>query len=290
MLTLLSLAALPFVVVAVALRRAHTDVDAQFVAEWARAHALDLTSENAPMVQWYLRTARVLRAWGAVAGLVLPTLITLALGGPFRLAGFGQSSSQPGDIIYIFLGYLVGALYAEISLVRPRDPSRRSATLVPRELDDYLSPRLRWLQRGLALAAVAGIIGIRLAPYDEKVRHFSWVGVVVGAAVVLGFAFALERLERWLIRRPQPFTSPSLLAADDAIRAQSVHSLAGSGLAVLCLLCSSAAVALAVSDVSILRWTMWVPGVVFFFAAFDVVQRFGHRAWRVRRLIVAAPA
>ena len=36
-----------------------------------------------------------------------------------------------------------------------------------------------------------------------------------------------------MVRRPQPFTSPSLVAADDAIRAQSVHAIAGAGLALL---------------------------------------------------------
>src|SRR4051812_28446442 len=94
-----------------------TDMEPDPIATtWAAAHDLQLTPENTAMVAWYLRTARRLRRLGALAGLVLPTLITLALGGPFRIAGFGRTSSQPGDIIYVFLGYLLGALYAEVSL------------------------------------------------------------------------------------------------------------------------------------------------------------------------------
>ena len=93
----------------------------------------------------------------------------------------------------------------------------------------------------------------------------------------------LERLQRWLIERPQPFTDPALLAADDAIRSQSVHSLAGSGIAVLLLLAGTICWAMSASDVQVLRWVMWVPAVLSFLAALYACLYYGHRAWRVRR-------
>ncbi len=40
-------------------------------------------------------------------------------------------------------------------------------------------------------------------------------------------------LERWLLRRPQLFVDVDLVAADDATRSQSAHSLASSGIALL---------------------------------------------------------
>jgi hypothetical protein len=94
-------------------------------------------------------------------------------------------------------------------------------------------------------------------------------------------------VERWLVGRPQPFTTPSLVAADDAIRAQSVHSVAGSGLALLLLLNSGLSLALATSEVTVLRWTMWVPAVAALLLSLVACQWWGHLAWRVRR--VAGP-
>jgi hypothetical protein len=143
------------------------------------------------------------------------------------------------------------------------------------------------IQRGVGVAAVVGAFVVGVLPYSE---HRSGVGSAPNTAVVLvvgllaaTFAVGLERLQRWLVERPQPFTDPELLAADDAIRSQSVHSLAGSGLAVLLLMAGSVCLAMAASDVQILRWTMWVPGVFSFIAALYACLYYGHRAWRVRR-------
>jgi len=83
---------------------------------------------------------------------------------------------------------------------------------------------------------------------------------IVGVVLSLGF----ERIQRWVVQRPQSFTEPALVAADDAIRSQSVHSIAGSGLAALLVLMSFVAWGLAVSDVQVLRWTMFVPAALAF--------------------------
>src|SRR5205807_2054973 len=92
-----------------------------------------------------LRTARRLRTWGAIGGLVLPPLVTAAVG----VAG-DQSVAW---LVWPFVGYLVGALYAEVALVRPRG-STRVATLARRDLMDYLPRRVRYLQWGLGAFAL----------------------------------------------------------------------------------------------------------------------------------------
>ena len=148
-----------------------------------------------------------------------------------------------------FIGYLVGAVCAEVSLARPLGAARRSASLVPRELGDYLPRRMLTLQRGLAIAVVPGVLVLGLVPYDARASQPGWLGLVTGAAAFAAFGVGLEALERWLVRRPQPFTGVSLVAADDAIRAQSVHSLAGSGLALLLVVWSGIFAVLAASDV-----------------------------------------
>jgi hypothetical protein len=284
----LGIALLLAAIVPVVLVRAYAQVSDQRLAEWAQARGLELTRENRPVVARYLRTARVLRTWGALGGLLLPSLVEFALSGRAQLLGFGSDGSAApyAGPIGAFVGYLVGALCAEVSLARPLDPARRSASLIPRELSDYLPRRLLRAQRALGVAVVLGVLALGLVPYGPA--HASepdWLGLLAGAAAFAAFSAVLEALERWLVRRPQPFTSPSLVAADDAIRAQSVHSLAGSGLALLLVVCSGIFVGLAASEVAVLRWTMWLPALVALFLAIRACLDIGQRSWRVRRQI-----
>jgi hypothetical protein len=90
-------------------------------------------------------------------------------------------------------------------------------------------------------------------------------------------------VERWIVRRPQPFTSASLVSADDAIRAQSVHTLAGAGLALLLLGLSGVFAVLTVSDVDLLTWTMWLPALAAFVLSVRACLDIGQQPWRVRR-------
>lgn len=270
-----------------ALVRAYRESGDGLAAAWAATHGLTLTTENRPVVAWYLRAARVLRTWGAVGGVLVPAFLALAWSGHLEVVGVDTAGGvNPGDASWIFVGYLVGALYAELALVRPVDPARRSASLVPRELDDYLPRSLLRAQRGLAAAAALGALLALALPYEDPPRPTSVV--VVGYALyVVGFAAILERLQRWVVRRPQPFTAESLVAADDAIRAQAVHSLAGAGMALLLFQVAATSMLLAMADVAVLRWTMWIPAVVAFVLAVGACQRYGHRPWRVRRFPTA---
>jgi hypothetical protein len=256
---------------------------------WARDRGLELTPESRALVARYLRTARVLRTWGGVAGIVLPTLITLVASGRVVVLGFGtDGDSAPLAFGWIFVGYVVGAVCAELSLARPVAGARRAAGLARRDLDQYV-PRLALLgQRALAGAAAAGTILVGVVPYPDSFSTPSPAALVAGAVVVLALAAGLEGLERWLVRRPQPFTSPAAVAADDAIRAQSIRSVAGAGLALLLLLCSGVSLALQASDVAALQVAMVVPAAVCFVASLFACRGIGVRAWRVRRTIGAA--
>ena len=166
--------------------------------------------------------------------------------------------------------------------------ARRAAGLARRDLDQDL-PRLALLgQRALASAAAAGTVLVGVVPYPDSFSTPSPAALVAGAVVVLALAAGLEALERWLVRRPQPFTSPAAVAADDAIRAQSIRSVAGAGLALLLLLCSGVSLALQASDVAALQVAMVVPAAVCFVASLFACRGIGVRAWRVRRTIGAA--
>jgi hypothetical protein len=284
----LALAVLLAVIIPVVLTRAYARIDDELLAQWARAHGVELTPESRPIVVRYLRRARVLRTWAALGGLLLPSLVDFAVSGRVQLLGFGTDGSAApyAGPIGGFIGYLVGALFAEVSLARPVNPERRSASLIPRDLADYLPRRLLLVQRGLGFAALLGVLALGLVPYDpQSAGEPGWPGLLTGAAILAAFSAGLEALERWLVRRPQPFTSPALVGADDAIRAQSVRSLAGSGLALLLVVCSGTCLGLAASDVSVLRWTMWLPAVVALVLAIRACLQTGQRSWRVRRRI-----
>lgn len=136
------------------------------------------------MVAGYLRRARILRTWGALGGLLLPSLVELAASGRVQLLGFGtdgEAAPYAGPI-GAFIGYLLGALYAEVSLARRHDPSRRSASLVPREIADYLARRLLLLQRALGIVVVLGVLALGLPPYDPReAAQPEWLELLAGS-------------------------------------------------------------------------------------------------------------
>jgi hypothetical protein len=279
----LTLAIVLAVAIPVALWRAYRR-DESLVERWAHDHGLELTPENRPLVARYLRNARVLRTWGAVAGAILPSLIELAVSGRLQVLGFGtDGESAPLGFGTIFLGYLVGALCAEVSLARPKPGLRRSASLVRRELGDYLPPAAVLAQRAAAATGALGLLAIAVVPYPAEVSNASPLALTLVAAGVVGFGAGLEAIERWLVRRPQPFTSPPVIAADNAIRAQSISVVAGAGLALLLLFCSGVALGLQASDVAVLRTAMIIPAAVCLLAALAVCQGVGDGSGRVRR-------
>jgi hypothetical protein len=258
-------------------------------ARWAEDRGLEPTAESRALVTRYLRSARVLRTWGGVAGVVLPTLITLVGSGRVVVLGFGaDGDSAPLAFGWIFVGYVVGAVCAELSLARPAAGARRAAGLARRDLAQYLPRPAVIAQRALAGVAAVGMVLIGVVPYPHGTSNPGLEWLVVAALVVLALAAGLEAIERWLVRRPQPFTSPAAVAADDAIRAQSIRSVAGAGLAFLLLLCSGVSLVLQASDVAVLQTAMVVPAAVFLVLSLFACRGIGTTSWRVRRTIGAA--
>jgi hypothetical protein len=237
---------------------------------WAASRGLTLTAENRSAVVNYLHDAGLLRGLGVVAGLVLPSLWSWAL-------GVTQTVVPPWT--WAFLGYLVGALYAEISLRRPRG-TRASAT--PRRLRDYLRPVLRRGQILLGIALVGASVGALIAPWRTEDFGGSVVPVVVTATVGLIGTPIMVSVEGWLVRRPQPVLSPAQLAADDAIRSQSVQSVAASWLAMQLGFLSIPLFALGTTGIRGFG-SMTLAGIGCVWLGVLVCFNFGHLGWRVRR-------
>ncbi len=162
----------------------------------------------------------------------------------------------------------------------------RVASLTPRLLSDYLPAHLRWGLWLAGLVAVGGGLAGWLVSTTQGPHRFGNT-VTSGASLGLGvagavLALAVEALQRHVVGRSQPVVAPDLLAADDSIRAGSVHTLAGAGLAIELLVVATVIARLIEAHPHIPVGLGAAPYVLF--AAGIGAWRFSsHRAWRVRR-------
>jgi hypothetical protein len=262
-------------VLVVVLRVVRYDID-EDVRTWSAAYGLRITPGNTRFVRTYLRTGRRLRFVCSVAGLLLPPLVGLALD--------PQASAGP-SLNGLIAGYMVGSLWAALSLTRTGPSTTRVAALSPRRLPDYLPARLRWALRAIGLSTtVLAIAALSVEPRDTHITGPSSTTLLL-AVTGVALAIAVEAAQRWILRRPQPFVAPDLVAADDAVRSSSIHALAGSGIASLLLLQIGPAIALAGSDTQALRWVMPWVALTSFLGALVAIRYYVYRAWRVRRTV-----
>ena len=260
--------------------RANSDAE---VADWASAHALRLTPRNRPMVGYYLLLGRLLRGIGGVAGLVLGSLAEGAF-------GVGVAS---GFLFWAWAmgGYLFGALWAEVFVIRPAGPTPVAA-IAPRRLRNYLPGRLRWsLRVAGGVSLLFGVIAWRVEVSPGALGGLvaltatgSLAVGVVGAVVAL----TVECLQRFVVGRSQRFVSRDLLEADDAMRAASVHTLAGAGLGMV-ILTIAAALGRLLEVHRHVPYGLRVTPVVLILVALFAWRYYSHRAWRVNRLPIAPP-
>ncbi|MFI7533520.1 hypothetical protein [Streptosporangium sp. NPDC049376] len=183
-------------------------VHPQRITAFARRHALAITPGAEPVVRHYLRTTRVWRAPGLVAGLFLtmPMIPFTDFGLPFGM------SIDP------FSGWFLGVLGAELAIGSRRDPGPVAAVTAPPRL---LSPQARaFLYGGAALSAASLLIGIGVALTGTPSPALPWTGV--GAAVTGGTLL----LVRSLRLRPIPAAPADVVAAVLATRSRSAHTLA----------------------------------------------------------------
>jgi hypothetical protein len=198
------------------------------VARWSQRHGLTATDPSMLLIARYLRYTRGVRFIGSGLGwLFSPVVLALTHQG---IPLFGVS------ILVAITGYIVGGVVAETAFGRPfaSRSDLRSASLSPRLLPDYVSSISVWSLRVL----IATTIGLALAfvamPKRPPTPGDPSLALVAGTAVLLSiFAFAIERILWLIVERPQPVTNADLVAADDAIRASSIHAISGAGIAML---------------------------------------------------------
>lgn len=194
--------------------------DRQSVERWAQDSGLRLTSDNRAYVASYLRRTRAFRLFGGLFGLFLPWFV------------LQSSLPRPFDfsLFRAMLGYLLGALVAELTFKRPQG-ELPSASLVPRSVSDYLA---RWYRISLGVAAGLGL-GLTLwyntLPDRETSGPSAPPPTIVLVVMIVGAWLTVELFQRYIVARRQPADNLDLVRADDAIRSASIHAVAGAGLA-----------------------------------------------------------
>lgn len=201
-------------------------VDEEYVERWASSAGLRLADETRPIARRFLLWSRRSRTVGGLVGFLAPLVYAQVAKAITGREIMTEQEAGGSSTVLMFLGYLLGALVAELAINRPSGAVRNE-----RRLRDYLPTYLLAPQRGLGaliavLTAVHALIPLepRFASDRPAVVTFGLIGVAV--------AIAIELLERAIISRRQS-AEVELLGVDDAMRSTSTHLLAGAGIAIL---------------------------------------------------------
>ena len=207
-------------------------VDEEYGARWASSAGLELTEETRPLVRRYLTWSRRSRTVGGLVGFLAPVIYARVAEAALGREVMTESDAGGWSLLLMFVGYLLGALVADLVINRP---GQHQGSMLPgsRRLGQYLSRYLLIIQRslGIACAALVGAYVLLSHLADKPLPPLG--SVAVYGLVGVGVAAAIEALQRTIIGRRHAATSKNELAVDDAMRSSSVHLVAGAGIAIL---------------------------------------------------------
>lgn len=141
--------------------------------------------------------------------------------------GIGAHPAWSDPLLMGLLGAFVGAVAAELHLLRRRTPDRRRADLTPRDVAYRLPAGARTRLAVLAaLAAVASVSTVLVT--DGEVP-------ILGLLALLGSG-AVTLVQRGIVARGRPALEADLRAADDAVRHLAILSVDQAGAGAILLL------------------------------------------------------
>lgn len=218
-------------------------------ARWLTRFHVVLSKEASTWVCSRLRRARSIRWASLVVGMnlsVLPMYINVI--DPSRAGKFSNPLTQSS----IFLAPTFGALIAELLVVQ-RPIGSRSAQLIRRRSRDYVNR----LWTGVVIAC--GVVSLIAASAATHRRVWRWGFVWVGPAVALIALASITLGVRRIVNRPVMSPDGPMRAADEALRADGAHHIAGASIA---LAGTGAAGALALATP--LGWWQLPIGMLYF--------------------------
>jgi hypothetical protein len=198
------------------------------VNRWAARNGLALTPSNEPVVSRYLARTRRSRWLGVAAGVVVALFVRI----------FWNGLHWATNPVYLgVVGYLLGAVAAELETQAVARGDQRYASLHPRRIVDYLP---RWLRTGLAAVAGSTVVlaawlaidpepvdvngtVIRTAVCNGTTLMYGHkglqVGMIIGGDVLVLLAVVGALVVGYMAaHRPRRAEAPDLVAADQAIR------------------------------------------------------------------------
>ncbi len=249
-----------------------------WTSSWAHRYGVQVTEANRSVVVGYLRRTRGWQIAGAGVGWVASPLYAAITGRPFPLGANWVALSVGG--------FLLGAVIAEALTGRGRAAGGdRAAALTPRLLSDYFPAASLWALRILPLAIIGVAVAYAAVPKDPSEIVDPSVAFFAAMSVLLvAFAVAVEWTLRAIVLRPQRVASPDTVAADDAIRASSLHALSAGAIALL-LLCAGwglTSLGMATSVASLRNVLTLIGAIADIVAVLAWVGLTHPRTWRVR--------
>ena len=204
------------VVLTLVARTATGPVTLNRARRFARRQELLVTSTNGLLVLRALTVTHRWRTLGLTTGVFLGVLWAL------------RDARLTINFTAAFLGWFVGAVIAEWRLAGlPVEGGRRTASLARRTISGYLRTDSTVLLGATVVALVSLFAAVTLRAGGDGTVLTQAVGWMLVAVVGLGAVWATLRR---VASRPQPGSTPELLAADDALRARSANVLAGSAI------------------------------------------------------------
>lgn len=244
---------------------------------WAGAHGVAVTPTNRALVAWWVQLSGTLRVIGAVSGMVLGTL--------FDRAFAVSTSTGIGFWVWIVLGWVAGGTWAWEVVTRSSDRPAGAASLVPRRPADYVPGPIRWAPVAAAALTVAiAASGRWLGPIEDP-QGFPVAGPVARWLLAIGavvLAVAATAMVSRVVARGQAAADPDVLAADDAIRATTIHLISGGATAAILLLGVQAAEFALQPRQLPFGVRGWAPLALVLGAWFSS-RYLANRPWRVRR-------
>src|ERR1700674_1917844 len=249
------------------------------LTRWAARYGLHLSDVNRSLISRYLQRTRSLQMAGAGVGWIATGVFVTGTGQFVPLFGV--------PLMIAIAGYLLGAVIAEASFLRQRgaQPGVRSAALTPRGLLDYVRRLTVWALRGLPVVLVVLAVLYALVPkHAETPSDVSAPLVLAASALLVAVAFAVDRLLQAMVARPRPAINAELMAADDAIRASSIHALSGAGVGLVLVGIGAVLFALQYSstDDPLRAWLGYPATLAILLALLSWIRLRHPRTWRGR--------
>lgn len=256
--------------------------DAAKVRAWTAAYDLELTDRNRYTVLSFVELSTTIRVIGGFAGIPVGLLVDDVTG--LRTTDGGTW------VAWVIGGWTLSALWAGREFRWP--PGDGVASLLPRRTADYLPARLRLapllpvlVTAGLALSARQRLTTADLAPTPWPATAHLAAVVGLTALIAIATTAAIART----VGRRQPPLHPDVLAADDAIRTNVAHQVAGGGTAVGFVVAARLATSLGTPPAGVGGSAVPFAAVLVLWLAAIVSWRLStYRAWRVRRDLAGA--